>query len=425
MQKSSLLPIFIVVFVDLLGFGLILPLLPFYAENYAATPFLIGLLTASYAAAQFIGAPILGRLSDRFGRRPVLLLSVFGTLIGFLILAFADPFGRFLGALIDPSQANLSLTNALILAVLFLSRVIDGLTGGNITVAQAYITDITPPAERARGLGLIGAAFGLGFILGPATGGLLSTWGFAAPALAASALASFNLILIYFCLPESLTPAMRQQLLDRPKPEFSLSALWQAINRPRVGPLIHIRFFFGLAFSMFQTIFALFAQSRLGLDARQTGFVLTYVGLLSALIQGFGVARISKRFPDTQLILFSSALMALALLAWGFTPNVWVMLIVMAPLALSGGVLNTILNSALSKAVYAEEVGGTLGLAASAESLTRVISPSLGGLLLGSVGVWAPGVFSALIMLWVTSFTWRKIIQNPDPPLPARAHQQA
>jgi DHA1 family tetracycline resistance protein-like MFS transporter len=420
MRNSRLFPIFLVVFIDLLGFGLILPLLPFYAESYSASVVLIGLLTASYSAAQLIGAPILGRLSDRFGRRPILLMSISGTLFGFLLLGFADPLGRAVAHLFSGGSASIALQNSVILGIMFSSRIIDGLTGGNITVAQAYISDVTDQKDRAKGLGLIGAAFGLGFILGPAAGGLLSTWGFAVPAFAAAGLATINLATIILNLPESLTSERRAQLTAQARPAFTLNALLQALNRVRVGPLIHIRFFFGMAFSMFQTIFPLYAQSHLGLTALRTGFVLTYVGVLAALVQGVAVGRISRRFSDPQIILWGSAMMGIALLAWAGVANVWMMLVVMTPLALAGGTLNTILNSALTKAVYPEEIGGTLGLAASAESLTRVISPSLGGFLLGSLGPWAPGVFGALMMAWVTSFTWRRIVKNPDPVLPER-----
>ena len=284
-MRNRLLPIFLIVFIDLLGFSLILPLLPFYAETYGATPLLVGLLTASYAAAQLLGAPLLGRLSDRYGRRPILLVSISGTLAGFLLLGFADPLGKSIAALAGANAAQ----NTIILGILFLSRMIDGLTGGNISVAQAYISDTTTEKNRAQGLGLIGAAFGLGFILGPAIGGILSTWGYAVPAFVASGLAAFNLISVSINLPESLTPEARARLANRPRPTFSIGALWAALNRPRVGPLLHVRFFFGMAFSMFQSIFPLFAQYRLNLDARQTGFVLAYVGVLAALVQGVGV----------------------------------------------------------------------------------------------------------------------------------------
>jgi MFS transporter, DHA1 family, tetracycline resistance protein len=419
MKKSRLLPVFLVVFVDLLGFGLILPLLPYYADTYGATPLIVGLLTASYAAAQLLGAPILGRLSDRYGRRPILLVSIFGTFVGFVLLGVAEPLGEGLAQFFGLAAS----ANALILSLLFVSRVTDGLTGGNISVAQAYITDVTTEENRAQGLGMIGAAFGLGFIIGPATGGLLSTWGFAVPAFAAAGLAFLNLIAVYLYLPESLTEEMRAEMAAREaeKPSFSLKSLWEALNRPRVGPLLHIRFFFGLAFSTFQTIFALYAQYRLDLGARETGFILTYVGVLSVFVQGFAIGKLNTRFKEKQLILVSTLLMSGSLLGWAFAPNVVTLLIIMAPLAFAGGILGTIINTALSKSVYPEEVGGTLGLAASLESGTRVIAPSIGGFLLGQVGTWAPGILAASIMAWVSYFVWRKLFVNPDPPLPNRS----
>ena len=264
MTRNHLAIIFVIVFVDLLGFSLILPLLPYYAATFGADAFVTGLLVASYAVAQLLGAPILGRLSDRFGRRPILLVSIFGTFLGFLLLGFA-------GAL----------------WMLFASRVIDGLTGGNISVAQAYITDVTDEKNRAKGLGMIGAAFGLGFIIGPAVGGLLSVYGYAVPAFAAAALSFTNLLAVFFFLPESLTDERRAALAAQKKPPFTLRALVNALNRPRVGPLLHTRFFFSLAFATFQSIFALYAQYRLGLTAQTTGYVLAYVGLLSVIVQGF------------------------------------------------------------------------------------------------------------------------------------------
>ena len=421
MKNSRLLPVFLVVFVDLLGFGLILPLLPYYADTYGATPIVVGLLTASYAAAQLVGAPLLGRLSDRYGRRPILLVSIFGTFVGFVMLGVAEWLGNGLASWLGLAAS----ANAFILSILFASRMLDGLTGGNISVAQAYITDVTTEENRAQGLGMIGAAFGLGFVIGPATGGLLSTYGYAVPAFAAAGLALLNLVAVYFYLPESLTPEKRKEMVTYKSGQqsFSLKSLWQALNRPRVGPLLNIRFFFGLAFSIFQTIFALYALYRLDLDARATGFILTYVGVLSVIVQGYAVGKLSKKINEKYLILVSTILLAVSLLAWAFTPGVIALLIIMIPLAFSGGVLGTIINSALTKVVYPEEVGGTLGLSASLESLTRVIAPSLGGFLLGQVGTWAPGVVASLIMVCISFYVWRRLFVNPDPPLPRRSIQ--
>lgn len=417
MQNKRLLTVFVVVFVDLLGFSLILPLLPYYADRYGATPLVIGLLTASYAAAQLIGAPVLGRLSDRHGRRPILLISIAGTVLGFLLLGFAEPAGKAMAGALGLASAN-----AAILGVLFFSRALDGLTGGNISIAQAYITDITDDKNRARGLGLIGAAFGLGFVIGPAVGGILSSGGrYAVPAFVAAGLSFVNWIAVLSWLPESLTPERRALLAKLPtRSILSGSELFHALQRPRFGPLVHIRLWYGLAFAAFTGVFALYTQYRLKLDSTQTGYVLAYVGLLIALVQGLAIGQITRRFPENRLILVSAAVLAASFLGWAFAPSVPVLVLVLAPLAISSGVLNTVINSAITKSVYPEEVGGALGLAASIESLTRVIGPAAGGAIVGWLGAWSPGVIGSAILVWVVTFVWRRLIVNPDPPLPSR-----
>jgi DHA1 family tetracycline resistance protein-like MFS transporter len=389
LDNKKLLSVILIVFIDLLGFSLILPLLPYYAAAFGANAFVTGLLVACYAAMQFLSAPILGRLSDRYGRRPILLFSIAGTFAGFLLLGFASA-----------------------LWMLFASRIIDGLTGGNLSVAQAYITDVTSPKDRAKGLGLIGAAFGLGFIIGPASGGLLSQWSYAVPAFVAAGLSLINLLLVYLWLPESLTPEKRALMPER-RPSINLQALTVALRRPFTGSLLITRFFFGLAFAIFQTIFALYALERFQLTAAQTGYVLTYVGVLSVVTQGFLVGRITKRVREDILIAISVIVMAFGLLGWALAPSVLFLLVIMAPTAVAGGLLNTILTSTLTKAVEPQEVGGIIGISTSIESLTRVIAPILGGYLLVAFGAWAPGLFGAIILGGLSLYVWNKIYNHP------------
>ena len=375
MKKKPLFAIFLIIFINMLGFGLILPILPYYAESYGASDTVIGLLVASYAAAQFFGAPILGRLSDRFGRRPILLVSILGTLLGFILLGIANT-----------------------LLLLFISRILDGITGGNISVARAYISDITTPENRAKGLGMIGAAFGLGFIIGPATGGILSQWSYSLPAFVAAGLTLINLILVYLWLPESL-PVEKRKEKQQKLSIFSFKALSDALKRPYVGSLLITRFFFGIAFSIFESIFSLYALRRFDLTVGQTGLVLTYVGVITVIVQGVLMQKITKRFPEKQLIIGSVALMAVSLLGWGLAPSVPFLLFILAPVSIAGGVLTTIIPSTLSKSVEEEDIGEILGVSASTESLTRVIAPSLGGFLLGKYGTEIPGVFSFALLV--------------------------
>jgi DHA1 family tetracycline resistance protein-like MFS transporter len=297
--------------------------------------------------------------------------------------------------------------------MLFAARILDGITGGNLSVAQAYISDVTDAKNRAKGLGLIGAAFGIGFIIGPVTGGLLSQYGYNVPAFAAAGLSFLNFLLIFAWLPESLTRERRQQLGEQQRPAITLSALLAALKRPFTGSLLVTRFFFGLAFAIFQSIFSLYALAKFNLSARDTGFVLTYVGVLAVIVQGFLVGKLTSRFREDVLILASVVLMAVSLLGWSLAPSVFWLLVVLTPTSLSGGLLNTLLSSTLTKAVAPQEIGGILGLATSVESSTRILAPILGGALLERIGPWSPGAFGALIMTGVTIYVFIKIYNHP------------
>src|SRR5947209_3889729 len=258
MKRSPLLVIFITVFIDLVGFGIVIPVLPYYAEGtkFGATPTQVGLLFASYSVMQLVFAPVLGRLSDKHGRRPILLMSLLGTAMGFLILGFATT-----------------------LWMLFVGRIIDGISGGNISTAQAYIADVTTEENRAKGMGLIGAAFGLGFVFGPAIGGILSRWGINVPFLFAGGLALANALLLYFVLPETITP-------DHPARVSAATGrgwnqLVQSLRNRRLGFVLTIYFSSIVAFSIMTAVFSLFMLFRLGYDPWHSGWVFAFVGIIS------------------------------------------------------------------------------------------------------------------------------------------------
>jgi MFS transporter, DHA1 family, tetracycline resistance protein len=389
-KKGSTALLFSVVFMDMVGFGFIIPLFPDYVARFGGSPGLVGLLASVYALGQFFAAPIVGRLSDRYGRKPLLLISIGGTFLSLVLLGAAWA-----------------------LPVVFLSRILDGLTGGNITVAQSYISDLTDEKGRAKGLGLIGAAFGLGFIFGPLFGGLLSRFGLAAPAFAAAGVSAINLLLIAFILPESLTVERREEMAKNPRRKFSIKLLIEALRSPGVGTILQVILFYSFAFLMFQTFFSVHAQQRLGVETAARGYLLTYVGVLIAGVQGGAIGVLTKRFKESHLMLASSMLLFIGFLMWAFSPAVWFLMLALVPIALGGGVMSTINRSRLTKSVPQEEIGGILGLSTSIESMNGIIAPAVAGGLFPLLGSWAPGVLGAVIMVWVGIFVWRKVVKIP------------
>ena len=365
MKRSPLVVIFTTVFIDLVGFGIVIPVLPFYAEGttFNATPRTVGLLFASYSIMQLFFSPVLGRLSDKYGRRPVLLISIIGTGLGFLILGFATT-----------------------LWMLFVGRILDGISGGNISTAQAYIADITTKEDRAKGMGLLGAAFGLGFIFGPAIGGILSRWGIQVPFLFAAGLCFANATLLYFTLPETVTP-------DHPARVSAASGrgLTQLINslkQPRLGFILTIYFLFIVAFSIMTTSFSLYTMFRFGYDAQHNGYLFAYVGLIAVIIQGGLIGRLVKRFGEQWLVIVGALFFAVSLFAVPFVgPNAGglVALLIGGGIFSLGNSLSTpALNSLASKSVGAAEQGSVLGVTQSAASLARAVGPSIAALLIHS-----------------------------------------
>jgi multidrug resistance protein len=365
LKRSPLIVIFTTVFIDLVGFGIVIPVLPFYAEGtiFNATPRTVGLLFASYSVMQLIFSPILGGLSDKSGRRPVLFLSIIGTGIGFLILGMANS-----------------------LWMLFAGRILDGITGGNISTAQAYIADVTTNEDRAKGMGLIGAAFGLGFIFGPAIGGILSRWGIHVPFFFAAGLCFANAMLLYFTLPETVTadhPAKHSATRGR-----GLQQLLRSLKQPRLAFVLTIYFLFIVAFSIMTTAFSLYTMFRFGYDAQHTGYLFAYVGLIAVIIQGGLIGRLVKRFGEVPLVIVGALCFAISLFA---VPFVGPAAGGLAALLVGGGVFSMgnslatpALTSLASKSVGAGEQGSVLGVTQSVASLARAVGPFLAAVLINS-----------------------------------------
>ena len=402
-NRTALASVIAVVFVDLLGFSIVLPLMPFYASRFQASDTTIGLLVASYAVAQFFATPILGQLSDRYGRRPVLILSVLGSLLGFVMWAFAEPLGGLCLPGLEPHNAALT--------VLLASRVLDGFSGGNISVAQAYISDVTTPERRSAGMGMIGAAFGLGFILGPPLGGWLSSDGdFARPALVSATLAGLNLMAIVFFLKES-----RQGIKPITKRSaFPVAAILDGLRRPQVGLLLWVSFFYFLAFSTFTSIFSLYTLRRFQLSPRDNGFLLGFVGMVIVVTQVTLVGRFTRRFGEPNLVRYGIPTLALAMLGWGMVPNLTALLAVLVLIPMTAGMLNVSLRSSMSRVGDPGEVGTLMGVQASVESLTRAIGPILGALLMDHFGPGAPGIFAFITLAGLALVVGPKVKRLPD-----------
>lgn len=389
-QRAQLIFIFITVFIDLLGVGIVLPLLPFFvklieedspawvATNYAL---IVGALTASYSLFQFLFAPVLGGLSDRFGRRPVLLLSLLGAGLSYLLFGFAESFAP-LGAVA-------------VLAVLFVSRIVAGITGGSISAAQAYIADITTPENRAQGMGLLGAAFGLGFMLGPAIGGLLSNISLGAPAFAAAGLVFASVLFGYVTLPESLPAERRTGATVRLNPFSRLRAV---VSIEAIRPLLLGVLLLNLAFAGLQSNFAVFAASRFGFGPTEIAFVFAFIGLMAVIMQGFLIRRLLPTFGEARLAVGGLLLMAVGFGLVAIVPVAWMLYPALGVLAVGSGVATPSLTSLISRRVSPQEQGSVLGGSQALASLTMVVGPLVAGLSFDSLGPSAPYIVGLLLI---------------------------
>jgi MFS family permease len=388
-RKAALATVFLVVLIDLMGFGLVLPLLPFFAREFAASPVTVGFLFSSYSICQLICSPLWGAWSDRVGRRPVMLISTLGSTLSYVLFAFSGSLG-----------------------MLFASRILAGVMGGNISAAQAYITDVTPPEERTRGMGLIGAAFGIGFVIGPALATLLihpsvrailetavasaapafAGWlaghAFALPGLTGAMLSALSFLLVVAKLPESRT-ASSGGAAGTDRAGVFTARFWRnvagaGLSNPRsYRRLLGCTFVLAFAHASMYSSFPLYCGRILGMSPQQVGMQYVVTGLIAVIIQGGMIRHLVKRFGERPLFLWGSVIMAGGFLLLPLANSIWFLTFFLSLTALGNGMNGPTLNSLVSQEAGVERVGATMGTAQGMSGLGRVIGPAWGGALYG------------------------------------------
>lgn len=381
MNKRALTNIFCVVFIDLVGFGIIIPILPYYAKAFGANATVLGLLMMSYSAMQFLFSPFWGRLSDKIGRRPVLLTTIFGIGGSMVVLGFAQS-----------------------LEWLFAGRLLAGFFGANIATASAYIADITPPEKRAKGMGLIGAAFGMGFLFGPAIGGFLSQWGYGTAAFAAALLALLN---FFFALATLREPELSEETRYKHRNHLDGHTWRRILQNAKTGVPILLFFLVTLGIAQMETTFALLLLARFGLDAPSAGYILAAMAIVLVAIQGGGIGRLAARFGEKKLVLAGTLLMMAGLLGASFSMQLALFILALLIQATGYGLTNPSLMSLVSRGAQQGRQGGTMGIYQSAGSLARIFGPILAGILFDRVGITAPfmvacGFFLLAFLIAVT-----------------------
>jgi len=388
-NRSPIFVLFVTIFIDLLGFGLIIPILPIFALELQASSLQIGLIAGLYSLMNFVFAPFWGTLSDKIGRRPVMLISIFITMLAYVFFAF---------------------TNSLWFLVI--SRIFAGIGSANISAAQAYISDITEPKDRAKNMGLIGAAFGLGFIFGPPAGGFLkSLSGSGSVALVgyfAASLCAINWVLAYAYLPESL----KEKQHDKPFRFKPIGDLFLELKKPVIRELFSVNFLFITSFAMMQITLAILWIEHYLLNEKQVGFVFMFMGLTSAIVQGGLVGILNKKFGEKQLLTMGTISMAIGLMSIPFVPVTYFLLQLVSIVFISfaNGCITPAISSLISQAAGKHEQGQVLGMNQSFGSLARVIGPIIGGLLY-DLHFGLPYIGGALLMVF-TFFFVRVLVQQ-------------
>jgi DHA1 family tetracycline resistance protein-like MFS transporter len=394
--RTATVVLFIVVFVNLVGFGIVIPLLPFYSEHYGASPDQVTLLLASYSAAQFVTAPIWGRASDRWGRKPILIVSLAGTVASYVWLAFADD-----------------------LAHLFWARILAGVMAGSLSAAFAYVADITDETSRSRGMGMIGAAFGLGFIAGPAIGGFLaggdpSNADFRLPALTAVAFSGAALLLAAALLPESLPHETRARLAARSKGERR-AELTAALREPGILSVLVLTFLAVFAFAGLEAVFALWTERTYGWGVQQNGYVFALLGVISAVIQGGILGRLVRRFGERALVRQGFLTLAIGLAAIPFATELPVLLLALVIATYGFSVATPALNTLLTLSAPQGAIGAVVGVGRSAATLARAAGPAFAGYVFILAGKDWPFFAGAAILVGVLLVSGR-LLAGPRRP---------
>ena len=364
------------IFIDATGFGMIIPLLPFIAESLQAGSTALGILIASFSVMQFVFSPILGRISDKIGRKPILLLSILTSMASFGLFVLADSF-----------------------LLLLISRLVAGLAT-ETAVAQAYIADVTSKKDRAEGIGKVGAAHGAGFIVGPAIGGFLSIYGFSAAGIAAIILTSINLLFVLFLLPESRTEERQKNQLITKSNESVLQQLRNAFSKGLIGLVLAVFFIVFLSFSAIPVIVPLLGVAYFGIGSVEMSYLFVYIGLVQIVLQGFAIGKLVAKIGDLNLIIFGPLLMMTGILFMPIIPNIGIFIVSLTMIASGSGIMRTVVPSYISKATLESEQGGILGVTNSVASIATVPGPLIGGFLFEFAGLTSPFFVSALLLIF-------------------------
>lgn len=383
-NNRALALVYATIFLDVLGLGVLIPILPFYAAQYRTDAMTVGILSAAFSIAQFTASPFLGALSDRVGRRPVIVYNILGSAFAYFLFGWANT-----------------------LWLLMAARVLEGITGGSISTAQAYIADVTPPEDRMKRFGLIGAVFGLGFILGPAFGGFLSRWGLAAPAYAAGTLCLVAAVFGYFLLPESLPVEKRSTKGMRLADANPFGRIAQALSRDSIRTILIAVFVVNVAFSGLQSNFAVYTMKRFGMGPQENAWIFVYIGTLSIFMQGVVVRRLPKTIPPVATSIAGLTAMAVGFFGISAAAQPWHLAPALGVMAIGNGLAAPMLTGLVSRRVGEREQGSVLGSTQAILSSTRIVGPLAAGLVFDALGAGAPYWTGGLLALAAAGIVWR------------------